>query len=103
MQFSAGILILATQALGVLAAGASTANPNNILGKRDCWHGANVGCTDGSCWKKCGTDESGTWCWTARNDGFGDWYTCSGDGDCNEDMPCSQAVEGCDECGCSCN
>lgn len=60
MQFSAGILILATQALSVLAAaGASTANPSNILGKRDCWHGNKVGCTDGYCWKKCGDDESG--------------------------------------------
>lgn len=128
MQFNVGILFIATQAISALAAGSgSTANPHNILGKRECWHGEKVGCTDGYCWKKCGNDESGmnslssflitpnetkytnleprigTWCWTARNDGFGDWYTCSNDNDCNEDQPCSQSVDDCDACGCSCN
>ncbi|EMR69625.1 hypothetical protein MGN70_011329 [Eutypa lata] len=105
MQFNVGLLFIATQAIGALAAAGSgsTANPHNILGKRDCWHGEKVGCTDGYCWKKCGNDESGTWCWTARNDGFGDWYTCSTADDCSDDQPCSQAVDGCDACGCSCN
>lgn len=61
MQFNVGLFFIATQAIGALAAAGSgsTANPHNILGKRDCWHGEKVGCTDGYCWKKCGNDESG--------------------------------------------
>ncbi|KAI0385084.1 hypothetical protein F5Y04DRAFT_292595 [Hypomontagnella monticulosa] len=70
------------------------------LFERDCWHGKPVGCTKGYCWKTCG---DGPWCWAARNDGFGDWYTCSKDSDCKASFPCSQKVGGdCDSCGCSC-
>ncbi|KAI1405896.1 hypothetical protein F4819DRAFT_319232 [Hypoxylon fuscum] len=69
------------------------------LVERDCWYGKPVGCTDGYCWKTCG---DGPWCWTAHNNGFGDWYTCSTDGDCQESYPCGQSTSDCDSCGCSC-
>ncbi|KAI1774997.1 hypothetical protein F4818DRAFT_451936 [Hypoxylon cercidicola] len=68
--------------------------------ERDCWHGTKCfGCTEGYCWKTCG---DGPWCYTAYNDGSGDWYTCKSDGDCQESYPCSQAVGGGASCGCSC-
>ncbi|RYO75616.1 hypothetical protein DL766_004238 [Monosporascus sp. MC13-8B] len=104
MKFNAAILFAAAQAAGVLssAVGLDSSSPGNVQ-KRECWHGKSYGCSEsGFCWKKCGGDHTGAWCWTARNDGFGDWYTCSNDNDCNTDMPCSQAVDGCDDCGCSC-
>ncbi|OTB11572.1 hypothetical protein K445DRAFT_321952 [Daldinia sp. EC12] len=71
------------------------------LFERACWHGKAVGCTKGYCWKTCG---DGPWCWTARNSGFGDWYTCKSDSDCSQSQPCSQSTAGkdCKSCGCSC-
>lgn len=32
-----------------------------LLGKRDCYHDAPFGCTDGYCWKQCGVAGSGQW------------------------------------------
>ncbi|KAI0160970.1 hypothetical protein GGR52DRAFT_154080 [Hypoxylon sp. FL1284] len=70
------------------------------LEKRDCWYGKPFGCTEGYCWKSCG---DGPWCYTAHNDGFGDWYTCKSDKDCLESYPCGQKAGGdCASCGCSC-
>ncbi|KAI0839840.1 hypothetical protein F5Y06DRAFT_264757 [Hypoxylon sp. FL0890] len=71
------------------------------LFKRDCWYGKPVGCTKGYCWKKCG---DGPWCWTARNGGFGDWYTCKKDSDCQTSFACGEVAGGreCKSCGCSC-
>ncbi|KAL8367003.1 hypothetical protein RB595_007897 [Gaeumannomyces hyphopodioides] len=73
----------------------------NPLHKRACWYGAPSGCSKekGRCWKKCG---DGPWCWTARNGGFGSWYTCSNDSDCGTGMDCGQSTGNCKECGCSC-
>ncbi|KAL8404329.1 hypothetical protein RB594_009256 [Gaeumannomyces avenae] len=71
----------------------------NPLHKRACWYGKEFGCTDGRCWKKCG---DGPWCWTARNGGFGGWYTCGKDSDCNTGQSCGQSTGSCKECGCSC-
>lgn len=72
------------------------------LEKRACYYGPKKsGCDKGYCWKKCG-EVAGPWCWTARADGFGDWYTCKSDSDCNTGMKCGNAVGGCKDCGCSC-
>lgn len=70
------------------------------LDKRNCVWNKKSGCDKGYCWKKCGNE--GQWCWTARVKGFGDWYTCGSDRDCNEKMDCGNASGGCDSCGCSC-
>ncbi|KAI1392409.1 uncharacterized protein F4822DRAFT_128425 [Hypoxylon trugodes] len=70
------------------------------LVERTCVHGNPGGCDNGYCWKSCG---DGPWCWTARNGGFGDWYTCSKDSDCLTSYDCGQKSGGnCDKCGCSC-
>lgn len=73
------------------------------LEKRKCYYGSkNSGCYKGYCWKKCNGSGEGPWCWTARNEGFGGWYTCRADRDCKTSMDCGQAVGGCKACGCSC-
>ncbi|RDB29458.1 hypothetical protein Hypma_014817 [Hypsizygus marmoreus] len=47
-----------------------------------CWTGSPYGCTDGYCWKVCGS--FGEWCWTAANKGQGAWLKCSAYTDCHE-------------------
>ncbi|KAF2664965.1 hypothetical protein BT63DRAFT_428917 [Microthyrium microscopicum] len=75
------------------------------LGARDlsaqetCWFGKQVGCTGGYCWKVC--DSGGKWCWTAKNGGHGDWWTCAKDNDCQEGGDYACGI-GCSKCGCSC-
>ncbi|KAI1141605.1 hypothetical protein F5Y05DRAFT_423351 [Hypoxylon sp. FL0543] len=71
------------------------------LFKRECWYGNPSGCTNGYCWKTCG---DGPWCWTAREGGFGDWYTCTTDADCKTSFACGQSAGGksCKKCGCKC-
>src|SRR6201999_897865 len=66
-----------------------------------CFFGGPYGCTRGYCWKQCHTPGRGQWCWTAFNNGFGAWRTCSTDQDCipNTSTDCGQ---GCPSCGCSC-
>lgn len=68
------------------------------LDKRACWWGKSAGCTDGYCWKSCGS--RGEWCWTAINSGYGDWQTCSSDSNCKTSMACGRGD--CKKCGCSC-
>ncbi|KAI1487359.1 hypothetical protein F5X96DRAFT_672741 [Biscogniauxia mediterranea] len=56
-------------------------------------------CTDGYCWKRCG-DKNCPWCWTARSGGFGAWYTCGADADCQASFACGQKADGdCKSCG----
>ncbi|KAL3952683.1 hypothetical protein VFPFJ_11403 [Purpureocillium lilacinum] len=73
------------------------ASPNPIA-KRDCWYGKNSGCSKGYCWKSCGGN--GQWCWTAFNDGYGNWIGCSNDNQCNTNQACG--IGNCKTCGCSC-
>lgn len=56
------------------------------------------GCEKGYCWRRCGT--GGSWCWAAKNDGWGDWITCKSANDCTTSMACGQGE--CPACGCSC-
>ncbi|KXJ90353.1 hypothetical protein Micbo1qcDRAFT_205202 [Microdochium bolleyi] len=73
-----------------------------VLGKRECYHDAPFGCTDGYCWKQCGVAGSGQWCWTASNGGFGQWIGCSTNQQCNAQQDCGVGPADCDSCGCSC-
>ena len=68
------------------------------IGKRDCWYGKSSGCSNNYCWKSCGG--RGQWCWTAFNDGYGDWIGCSNDDQCNTKQACG--IGNCKSCGCSC-
>lgn len=81
--------------------------PGNELFKRECWYGANYGCSPreggfSTCWMKCGT--AGEWCWMATANGSGDWLLCGRDSDCNpanlNRVGCSRGT--CKACGCSC-
>ncbi|KAK8002422.1 2-isopropylmalate synthase [Apiospora arundinis] len=84
---------------------AQVARDLNVLDKRDCWRGAETGCTKGYCWKRCGNNyNDGNWCWTAKGgDGKGDWYKCSDNGQCFSYMQCGQSNGGnCPDCGCDC-
>lgn len=74
---------------------ASSPNP---ISKRECWHGKPSGCSKGYCWKSCGG--TGQWCWTAFNDGYGEWIGCTNDGQCNTNQACG--IGNCKTCGCSC-
>lgn len=66
-----------------------------------CWWDAPLGCTNGYCWKSCG--KAGEWCWTAYNNGVGDWARCERAEDCNSEEACGQGCkEGDKSCGCSC-
>ncbi|KAH7027953.1 uncharacterized protein B0I36DRAFT_433113 [Microdochium trichocladiopsis] len=73
-----------------------------LLGRRDCYHDAPFGCTDGYCWKQCGATGSGQWCWTAGNGGFGEWIGCSTNQQCNQQQDCGVGPGDCGSCGCSC-
>ncbi|KAK4222892.1 hypothetical protein QBC38DRAFT_374231 [Podospora fimiseda] len=73
---------------------------HEVLEKRDCEYGAPVGCSGGYCWKQCGDEGSGQWCWTANNGGYGDWIKCSTSSQCNTNMACG--IGDCSACGCSC-
>lgn len=64
-----------------------------------CYFDAPYGCSDGYCWKACGNN--GEWCWTAKNGGTGDWYTCSASTQCG-DSDTYACGQGCSSCGCSC-
>ncbi|KAF6831570.1 hypothetical protein CMUS01_07306 [Colletotrichum musicola] len=80
-----------------------TAEDGSALERRDCWYGNPFGCSDGYCWKTCLGD--GRWCWTAWDNGFGNWQTCAADGECDpKEHPNANCGEGdgCDSCGCSC-
>lgn len=66
---------------------------------------AKWGCSNGYCWKLCGTAGSGTWCWTARDEGYGDWITCEHSTQCSSSFACGQSGGGnvpCEACGCKC-
>lgn len=77
--------------------------PEPSLEKRECYYGSkDKGCDKGYCWKKCKGSGEGPWCWTARNGGFGDWYTCGADKDCKTSYDCGQSLKPCGDCGCSC-
>ncbi|KXJ89963.1 hypothetical protein Micbo1qcDRAFT_205587 [Microdochium bolleyi] len=72
------------------------------LAKRDCFYDAPYGCHEGYCWKQCGVQGSGQWCWTASNGGFGPWIGCSTNAQCNGQQDCGVGPADCDSCGCSC-
>ncbi|KAL1613955.1 hypothetical protein SLS54_010165 [Diplodia seriata] len=83
---------------GIAADANNDTSPN--LQARACWFGAaRYGCTDGYCWKTCGS--GGKWCWTAKKGGIGEWYTCGNYRDCKEKWACGKGRD-CDSCGCSC-
>ena len=79
-------------------------NPVDSLEKRKkkpgCWFGDSVGCSKGYCYKSCAQPGSGEWCWTAKNNGFGDWVKCKSSSDCDSDDACGAG--GCKKCGCAC-
>ena len=71
----------------------------DALTKRSCyWGKKRAGCSKGYCWKKCGSN--GQWCWSAYNDGYGDWIGCNKDSQCNVNQACG--LGNCKDCGCSC-
>lgn len=71
------------------------------LQKRGCWYGgAAIGCTRGYCWKPCAQPGSGQWCWTAKDNGFGNWLRCKVPSDCPISGQCGAGD--CKKCGCSC-
>lgn len=82
------------------------ADTAGTLVKRVCDPGsAKWGCSNGYCWKLCGPPGSGNWCWTARDEGYGDWITCSSSTECSLSFACGQpggANVPCDACGCKC-
>ncbi|KAF6825845.1 hypothetical protein CPLU01_10042 [Colletotrichum plurivorum] len=67
-----------------------------------CWKAdpGEYGCSRGYCYKAC--DDSGRWCWTARNRGYGSWKTCDSRADCRVDATDGGCGRGCKACGCSC-
>ncbi|KAK2612506.1 hypothetical protein QQS21_001444 [Conoideocrella luteorostrata] len=73
------------------------ASPNPVS-KRDCWYGKSSGCSKGYCYKSCGGN--GQWCWTAFNDGYGNWIGCQNDNQCSTNQACG--IGNCKACGCSC-
>lgn len=75
---------------------------HQTLHKRDCWFDAPVGCSKGYCWKTCGARGSGKWCWTAENEGYGDWISCNTDEDCSAAAACGVGGKDCTACGCDC-
>lgn len=69
--------------------------------KPGCWFGNSVGCSRGGyCYKSCAQPGSGEWCWTAQNNGFGDWIKCKNNWDCRPTDQCGAG--GCKTCGCGC-
>ncbi|KAH9228056.1 hypothetical protein K456DRAFT_1847485 [Colletotrichum gloeosporioides 23] len=60
------------------------------------------GCDKGYCWKQCGENGAGWWCWTALGDGSGPWKTCVAGSDCGMGDPCGWSKNLCPKCGCSC-
>lgn len=71
------------------------------LESRSCWFKDHLGCSAGGhCYKSCAQPGSGEWCWTAQNNGFGDWIGCSSVSDCSPTDQCGAG--GCSACGCSC-
>ncbi|KAI1850264.1 hypothetical protein JX265_002162 [Neoarthrinium moseri] len=75
----------------------------DLLSPRDCYDKAPYGCTDGYCWKACGSAGDGKWCWTANNGGLGSWITCKTYNDCGGSAlyACGKGLN-CKTCGCSC-
>ncbi|KAN0075833.1 hypothetical protein V8E54_007103 [Elaphomyces granulatus] len=71
------------------------------LESRSCWFKSNLGCSNGGyCYKSCAQPGSGEWCWTAANNGFGNWIICKSVSDCSPSDQCGAG--GCSACGCSC-
>jgi hypothetical protein len=58
------------------------------LEARDCYYEDAYGCTDGFCWKACGSAGDGKWCWTASNLGFGAWFSCHTYNEPADKSPC---------------
>lgn len=77
---------------------------DSALVRRACVKSPDYGCTKGYCWKQC--IGGGRWCWTAWNNGFGNWQTCSQDSQCKPQAQaeCGESASGkeCKQCGCSC-
>jgi hypothetical protein len=76
---------------------ASSSNPLTEPTAQLC-ESAPYGCTRGYCWRNCG--EGGQWCWTAKNEGLGDWITCTKFQDCADTK--AACGRNCARCGCSC-
>lgn len=76
----------------------------NVLRKRKCVSSSSgtYGCSDGWCWSRCGQVwNRGEWCWLAKNNGTGDWKSCSNANGCRgSDLTCGKGS--CKQCGCSC-
>lgn len=73
---------------------------SNVLKKRQCWHGKDVGCSNsGWCYKSC-KGGHGAWCWSTVGSPWGNWKSCRRDWDCAKHDPCSGG--NCAACGCGC-
>ncbi|KAI6349061.1 hypothetical protein MCOR25_010727 [Pyricularia grisea] len=71
-----------------------------LLAKRECWYGAQLGCGEKGCWRRCGNDLSrGQWCWTSFSAGANSFISCGNNQDvsrwCRISHPCNYL-------GCSC-
>ncbi|KAL3480424.1 hypothetical protein BJX99DRAFT_254727 [Aspergillus californicus] len=69
-----------------------------------CFYSAPYGCDNNYCWKACGDEGSGSWCWLAQDGGTGAWDECRSWEDCDPGhIPGSDCGKGCvGSCGCSC-
>lgn len=80
--------------------GHAGADGGATLQARACYDGPKQsGCDKGYCWRRCEGD--GHWCWTALNQGYGDWIQCASDADCgNKGQSCSVGGDAASGCGC---
>ncbi|KAL8815161.1 MAG: hypothetical protein Q9223_005680 [Gallowayella weberi] len=57
---------------------ANSGNTSKLVER--CWYGSPYGCSNGFCYRSCGS--AGEWCWLAANNGNGAWLTCGSDNQC---------------------
>ncbi|KAL4900467.1 hypothetical protein BDW74DRAFT_182799 [Aspergillus multicolor] len=43
---------------------------------KKCYYAAPYGCDNKYCWKSCGQEGKGEWCWLAQKEGNGPWTGC---------------------------
>ncbi|KAH7242612.1 hypothetical protein BKA59DRAFT_530383 [Fusarium tricinctum] len=78
----------------------------SLFEEKSCWYASPYGCSRGYCWKNCGPERSGRWCWVATQLGAGPWKRCTSWEDCSAlKIKGSFCAKGCvisSSCGCGC-
>ncbi|RDW64485.1 uncharacterized protein DSM5745_09896 [Aspergillus mulundensis] len=87
-----------------MKASLTLANDANGSENQKCYYAAPYGCDSNYCWKACGKEGKGEWCWVAQKDGNGPWTGCRSWEDCK---PSETKGHGCGKgcvgaCGCGC-